>query len=100
MPWICAMFGWLSDASVFASRSNRINRSVSRANESDSTVDRDAAVELGVTRQVDFAHATSADGGDNLMRAELCTRAQGHVGGQARRLDACLPSARKNELAP
>ena len=36
-PWICAMFGWFSDASTRASRAKRARRSASSANSGDRT---------------------------------------------------------------
>ena len=58
---MCAMFGWFSDASVWASRvkpgepfgivSERVRQDL----------DRDIAIELGVARPIDLAHPTFAD---------------------------------------
>src|ERR1700674_5007922 len=40
--------------------------------------DRDAAIKTGVTSAVDFAHAASADGGDDFVGAEPSFRRQVH----------------------
>ena len=65
---MCPMFGWLSDASTWASRRNRASRSASVANASGSTLMRDVAAELGVAGAIDLAHAASAEGADDLVR--------------------------------
>ena len=73
--------GWSSAAPAFASR-----RSRSRAVGSDSTqdLDRDAAVEARVVGVVDLAHATRADGRNNLVGTESSAGRQWHVIDSAR----------------
>ena len=56
------MFGWLSAASVCASRLNRARRSAIGANELRQDLDRDVAIELRVARAIDLAHAARTEG--------------------------------------
>jgi len=68
-PWICAMWGRLSAASVCASRVKRASRSGSAANASGRTLIA-TSIQPRVARPIDLAHATSADWGEDLVRAE------------------------------
>jgi len=43
-------------------------------------LDRHVAPEPRIARPIHFAHPTRADGGLDLVRAETCAGAQGHVG--------------------
>ena len=58
------MFGWLSEASSFASRSKRASRSGSAAKAGGQHLERDVAAELRVGRAVDLAHAARAERGE------------------------------------
>ena len=60
------MFGWFSDASVFASRWNRARRSGSCANASGRTLIATSTIELRVGRAIDLAHAARPEGGEDL----------------------------------
>ena len=72
------MFGWFSEASVFASRVNRASRSGSSANAVGQHLDRDLAIELRVARAVHLAHAALAELGEDLMRTQhLANHRQG-----------------------
>ena len=77
-PWMCAMFGWLRDASTCASRWNRASRSGSAPNKIGQDLDRDVAMELRVAGAVDLAHATFADLRGDFVDAETGASRQGH----------------------
>ena len=64
------MRGWLSAASILASRSNRPTRSSSEAKLVEDHFDGDRSSELRVVRAIDLAHPAGAKGGDDLVRAE------------------------------
>ena len=67
------MFGWLSEARTFASRWNRLSRSVSWANFIGQDFDRDIPAELCVPGSIDLPHPAFADGLEDLVMGELVT---------------------------
>ena len=72
------MFGWLSAASACASRSKRASRSGVGQERRRQDLQSDVPIELGVSGAVDLAHATGADGGDDLVRTEPGSGSQRH----------------------
>ena len=72
------MFGWLSAASVCASRVKRASRSGSRAKSSGRTLIATSRLSLRVAGAIDLAHAAGADGGEDLVGAEARARGQRH----------------------
>ena len=75
---MAAMLRWFSDASTSASRWKRARRSGSAANDRGSTLIATCALQLGVGRAIDLAHAARADAGGDLVRANLRPRSQRH----------------------
>ena len=71
--------GWLSAASIRASRSKRARRSGSGGKNRWKDLDRDVPIELRVARPIDLAHATCPDGSDDLVAVEPRPRDQWHV---------------------
>ena len=69
------MCGWLSDDAVCASRWNR-RRAARVGQVVREKLDGDGAVELGVERAVDHAHAALADQLEDFIRAESRTCGQ------------------------
>ena len=69
-PWTLAMLGWLSDASVRASRSKRASRSASAANASGRTLMATCRSEVGIGGPIDLAHSAFAKLGGNLVGPE------------------------------
>ena len=63
------MLGWLSDASVRASRSKRARRSGSSC-EARQDFERDVAPQLRVARAIDLAHSAGADSAGDFIGAE------------------------------
>jgi hypothetical protein len=67
-PWMVAIFAWLRVASSFASRSKRGAFRV-RAEFCRQDLDRDLALEPGISRSIHLAHAPGAEGGEDVIRA-------------------------------
>ena len=63
----------------FASRWNRASRSGSCANASGRILMRDVAIELGVARAIDLAHAAFADLGGDFVDAEAGAGGEGQA---------------------
>ena len=87
-PWIGAIFGWFSEARVFASRWKRASRSASCANASRQNLHRDVTIQLRVASPEDLAHSAFADAGDNFVDTETGTGSKGqrwrdYMGGMA-----------------
>ena len=80
------MFGWLSAASVCASRLKRASRSGSFANESGQNFERDIAIESRVARAIDLAHSAFANLGRDFVDAETGA-------GDERQCGAIIPAA-------
>src|SRR5438034_9592154 len=73
------MLGWLSAASVRASRSNEPAAALGIGGEDvGQDLDGDVATELGVVRPVHLAHAARADRRDDFVRAETGAGSDGH----------------------
>ena len=64
------MFGWFSEARVWASRVNRARRSGSFAKESGRTLSATSRFELRVARAIDLSHAPFADRRGDFVDAE------------------------------
>src|SRR4249920_3735820 len=75
--YTCAMWGWLSDASRRASRSNRARLSALRVS-ARGDFDRHVARESSVARAIDLAHAARADARVDLVDAQTAS-GQVHV---------------------
>ena len=73
------MCGWLSDASVCASRSKRARRSGSAASTAREDLDRDIAVQLRVARPIHLAHAASADHREDFVGADAIAGLEAHA---------------------
>ena len=71
------MFGWFSDASVLASRSNRASVGIVREGVRQH-LDRDLATEVGVRGAPHLAHAAHADLGGDFIGAEAGASSQSH----------------------
>ena len=71
MPWIAAMFGWLSAASTRASRSNRDRRSGSCDQRRRQDLQRDVALQPHVARAIDLAHPAGAEQPLDLVSRHL-----------------------------
>ena len=65
-----AMFGWLSEASSFASRSKRARRSASRAKPSGRTLIATSRPSVVSRGPIDLAHPAGAEGGGDAVVAE------------------------------
>ena len=76
---MCAMFGWFSDARVWASRVNRASRSGSAAKDVRQDFDRDIAIQLRIARPIHLAHAAFADLGGDFVGAEVRTGSECQV---------------------
>ena len=63
------IFGWFSEASRCASRSNRARRSGSSGKDRRQDLDRDFASQCHVARAIDLAHASGAERRQNLVMA-------------------------------
>ena len=87
------MLGWLSVASVCASRVKRASRSGSVANEFRQDLDRDVAIEPRVARAVDLTHSACAEGADDFERTDSRARRQlqGEAGLYALGATLCHP---------
>ena len=66
---MAAMFGWLSAASVFASRSNPHQPVRVVGDRIGQQLDLDVVSELAVVRAIDLAHPACPDGGHDLASA-------------------------------
>jgi hypothetical protein len=75
---MCAMLGWLNDASTCASRRKRAIRSVSPAKRPQD-FDRDVTVQLRIAGTVHLAHAAGADDTHDLVNGDLRARRQGYA---------------------
>ena len=71
---MAAMFGWFSEARVFASRWNRASRSASAANASGSTLMATCRVQVRVACAIHLAHSAFADLGGDFVGAEARAR--------------------------
>ena len=72
------MFGWLSAASVCASRVNRATRSASRASASGNTLMATWRLRLRVASAVHLAHAAGAKRRDDLVGAKARAARDAH----------------------
>ena len=75
MAWIAAMFGWFSEASVFASRSNLASRSASWANASGNTL-----IATWRPRLVSVARSTSPSAADEIDQLKDAEAGAGNEG--------------------
>jgi hypothetical protein len=64
------MFGWFSEASTRASRSNRASAVRVVGKGAGQHLERDLAAETAIDRAVDLAHAAAADQGDDIIGRE------------------------------
>jgi hypothetical protein len=72
------MWGWEIRDSDFASRASRSRVRVS-GGAAREHLDRDLAIQTGVARAIDLAHATGSEGRDDLVPPEADAELEGHA---------------------